>query len=1396
MSGRQSRRSAKPDEALSSSSSLAPMNISNPDNTASLTSMSTSTSMEMSRKNETERMTMESQTSRTMTEGKATPLLTKKEMFALSRKQKQKYQQKQQQQSKTTHDERKPYARVDSMDIEERMGRPTIFGKVRGSPYGAMLEEDTEENESENGSRDAQEWKEWRNKHFEPIHFPVEGFDHVYGTDVMDANEDAGAEAAMMAATYGDISHSKDDTGTADLDTTNDGREYGSTRSPMDAPVGALHEKWRLLPHFLQLRGLMRQHIDSYDHFVNHEMRAIVQSPSACEIRSDHDPKFYLRYTDCWVGEPSVDEDSYSQTQATPFQCRLRDCTYSAPIYVNVRYTRGRQIVIKKKLVVGRVPVMLRSSKCLLHNKTERELAAMKECPYDPGGYFIVKGVEKVILIQEQLSKNRVIIEQDPKGNPSASITSSTHERKSKAYIIVKAGRVYIKHNTLGDKEIPIAIVLKAMGAESDLEIVQLVGSEPEIVACMALSLEEPVKLGLHTQLQALRYIGQKIQTKTAKVAPSFNDNFSSNKKPQLPEDEARDILANVVLSHIPVPNFNFRAKCIYVGHIVRRVIMVHLGRASFDDKDYYGNKRLELAGSLLSLLFEDLFKIFNAIVKKSADRVLSKANRAQAFDVAKGLPESIITNGMATAISSGNWVLKRFRMDRAGVTQVLSRLSYVSALGMMTRVNSQFEKTRKVSGPRSLQPSQWGMLCPADTPEGEACGLVKNLALLAHITTDEDAAPVERLCRDLGVEDVCMLTGHEINSTNAYLVLLNGFILGVHTRPRRLVTQLRTMRRQGLMGEFVSVYMHEGQRAVHIATDGGRVCRPMIIVDENTILPRLKQSHVEGLVVGTSSIRHLLRQGVVEYIDVNEENNCLIAVTERDLEIARKEQRNKDGNRMAFTHLEIDPLTLLGVVAGLIPNPHHNQSPRNTYQSAMGKQAIGAISVNQYSRMDGLIYTMIYPMKPMVKTRTLDLIHFDQLPGGQNACIAVMAYSGYDIEDATILNKASIDRGFGRCMVLRKHQTSVRKYASGAMDRTCGPPDASLFDDGIDDSRYARYRALDRDGICMVGELMDNSSIMVNKESPTDTSTSINTPIAVGIAGSAAMSTMEYKYSGMSYRSGAPSYVDKVLITSNENEQFLIKVMLRQVRRPEVGDKFASRHGQKGVCGLIVPQTDMPFNEFGHPPDLIMNPHGFPSRMTVGKLIELLVGKAGVYMGRQAYASAFGEEFGSADTPAAASEFLIRNGLNYTGKDVLYSGTSGEPLDAYIFSGPVFYQKLKHMVLDKMHARARGPRAVLTRQPTEGRSRDGGLRLGEMERDCLIAYGASNLIMERLMHSSDGFSANVCLTCGLLQYQNWCQYCRSGEEVTEFRLPYACKLLFQELTAMNVLPRLRFEDV
>ena len=361
---------------------------------------------------------------------------------------------------------------------------------------------------------------------------------------------------------------------------------------------------------------------------------------------------------------------------------------------------------------------------------------------------------------------------------------------------------MYLKHNSLGD-DIPVVIILKAMGLECDQEIVQLVGTEQEMVDLFAGSLDEPYNLGIFSQEQALNFIGSRVKA----VRESNTNARTTFRKNSSPIAEAVEVLAHVVLNHVPVHRYCFRAKVVYITHIIRRVLRTVKDRSLLDDKDYYGNKRLELAGSLISLLFEDLFKRFNSDLKRQVDMILSKPNRAGGFDVMKFMRADTITQGFVHAISTGSWVLKRFRMDRAGVTQVLSRLSYISALGMMTRVSSQFEKTRKVSGPRSLQPSQWGMMCPADTPEGEACGLVKNLALLAHVTNDEEDQNehLRVLCLDLGVEDVTMFTGEEINAASTYLVFLNGLIIGVHQRPNDLVERVRHLRRGGRIGESLS---------------------------------------------------------------------------------------------------------------------------------------------------------------------------------------------------------------------------------------------------------------------------------------------------------------------------------------------------------------------------------------------------------------------------------------------------------------------------------------------------------------------------------------------------------------------------------------------------------------
>ncbi|XP_076807936.1 DNA-directed RNA polymerase III subunit RPC2-like [Clavelina lepadiformis] len=1109
----------------------------------------------------------------------------------------------------------------------------------------------------------------------------------------------------------------------------------------LQKPISNIEEKWLLLPEFLKVKGLVKQHIDSFNYLINVDIKNILKANK--KVLSDADPNWYLEYLDIHVGTPDI-EESFNVTRAvSPHECRLRDMTYSAPITVDIEYTRGQQRVIRKALPIGRMPIMLRSSNCILTGKNPAELAKLNECPYDPGGYFVVKGVEKVILIQEQMSKNRMIVERDRKNLCACSVHSSTHEKKTRVNVIQKKGLFYLQQNALSE-DMPVCVIFKAMAVESDQSIMQLIGTEENVMSLFASSIEHCHKLEIFTQLQASRYIGSKIRRQRG--------SWGSVRRSRT--DEARDWLATTFLAHVPVIDWNYQSKAVYLALMIRRVILTQLGQLEVDDRDYYGNKRMELAGGLVSLLFEDVFKRFNSELKKIADLTIPKPRAAQ-FDVVRHMRQDLITSSLVIAISTGNWVVKRFKMERKGVTQVLTRLSYISALGMMTRIASQFEKTRKVSGPRSLQPSQWGMLCPSDTPEGEACGLVKNLALMTHITVDVDEKPTIRLLLNLGVEDVFVLGGEEIHSTLSYIVFLNGNVVGVIRDPVALVNTLRLMRRHGYLNDFISVCTNRAHRTVFISSDGGRLCRPYIIVEQGK--PRVTSKQIEELKSGLRSFEDFLRGGFVEYLDVNEENDCNIALDEKCI-------------NHKTTHLEIEPFTLLGVCAGLIPYPHHNQSPRNTYQCAMGKQAMGTIGYNQQQRIDTLMYLLVYPQAPLVKSRTIELINFEKLPAGQNAVIAVMSYSGYDIEDALILNKSSVDRGYGRCLVYRNQKCILKRYANQTYDKVMGPALNA-------DTREPiwKHQALDADGIVMPGMRVESKQVLVNKSCPVQTSV---------ISKDQAPSFQE---TPSSYRGPVPSMIEKVMVSSNNEESFLIKILLRQTRRPELGDKFSSRHGQKGVTGLIVPQEDMPFNDKGICPDVIMNPHGYPSRMTVGKLLELLGSKAGAVEGKFHYGTAFG-----GDKVEDLSQILVDHGYNFAGKDCLTSGITGESLEAYIYQGPVYYQKLKHMVLDKMHARARGPRAVLTRQPTEGRSRDGGLRLGEMERDCLIGYGASMLLLERLMISSDQFEVDVCGKCGLLGYDSWCQFCRSSKNVATLKMPYACKLLFQELTSMNIIPRLK----
>uniref|UniRef100_A0A2P2MN85 DNA-directed RNA polymerase n=1 Tax=Rhizophora mucronata TaxID=61149 RepID=A0A2P2MN85_RHIMU len=887
----------------------------------------------------------------------------------------------------------------------------------------------------------------------------------------------------------------------------NGGEEF-IDKQKLAAPIKSVVDKYRLLPEFLKVRGLVKQHLDSFNYFVNIGIKKIVRAND--RIVSNFDPGIYLRFKDVRIGEPGAMVDSFLE-KLNPHMCRLSDMTYAAPIFVNIEYIHGshdqKTKVEKNDVIIGRMPIMLRSCQCVLSGKNEAELARLGECPLDPGGYFIVKGTEKVILIQEQLSKNRIIIGTDKKGNINASVTSSTETTKSKTVIQMEKGKMYLFLNQFA-KKIPIMVVLKAMGMESDQEVVQMVGRDPQYSAMLLPSIEECASHEIYTQQQALDYLEAQVKRSSYAGAP-------------VKENRALTILRDVFLANVPVYKNNFHPKCIYVGVMLRRMMEAMLNKDTMDDRDYVGNKRLELSGQLISLLFEDLFKTMIADVQKRIDITITKQSRSSRFDIAQFLVKDIITNGLERALSTGNWDLKRFKMSRKGVSQVLARLSFIASLGHMTRISPQLMKSRKVSGPRALQPSQWGMLCPCDTPEGESCGLVKNLALMTHVTTDEEENPLITLCYCLGVEDLELLSGEELHTPNSFLVMVNGLILGKHRRPQHFADAMRKLRRAGKIGEFVSVFVNEKQHVVYIASDGGRVCRPLVIADKG--ISRIKEHHMRELMDGARTFDDFLHEGLIEYLDVNEENNALIALYEGE---ATPET----------THIEIEPFTILGVCAGLIPFPHHNQSPRNTYQCAMGKQAMGNIAYNQLCRMDTLLYLLVYPQRPLLTTKTIELVGFDKLGAGQNATVAVMSYSGYDIEDAIVMNKASLDRGFGRCIVMKKSSAVNQSYENGASDRILRPRRGE-----------ERERVLDDDGLAAPGEIIRPGDIYINKESPIETRGQLKS--------AAALADIKYRPSIQTIKGpeGESFVVDRVALCSDRNNNLCVKFIIRHTRRPEV---------------------------------------------------------------------------------------------------------------------------------------------------------------------------------------------------------------------------------------------------
>ncbi|MGQ9478452.1 MAG: DNA-directed RNA polymerase subunit B [Thermoproteota archaeon] len=1105
---------------------------------------------------------------------------------------------------------------------------------------------------------------------------------------------------------------------------------------------------WTVAESYIRSVGLARHHIDSFNEFIDKDMQKIVDEVKRVEVNAE-DKVITIEFGKISVHAPRIIEPSGAERNVYPIEARLRNFTYAAPIRLEMREIRdGREI--KQDVLIGEIPIMVNSRYCILAGLSPEARISLGEDPYDPGGYFIINGSERVIVGVEDLAPNRIILEEKKIGPYSfyiARVFSTTVGYRTRVEVRLKGQSNELKVYLPGvGQEIPLVIMLKALGMTSDREIAERVSPFPEIQELLAPSFD--AAQNVYTKEDAIAYIGNR-------VAYGQSDRVRLNK--------TQNVLDRILLPHIGLDESSRYDKALFLCEMAERILAMKLGWRNPDDKDHYKNKRIRLAGGLFAELFRTSFRRMVRDFKYQLEK--TSLRHKAIHSISNLITTSLITDSIRQAIATGNWG-KRL----VGVTQLLDRTNYLSVLSHLRRIQSPLSRSQSNFDARDLHPTQWGKLDPNETPEGVNCGLVKNMSIGVQVSVSVDKSVIENILSKFGL--IPVRKADLETRLSATKIFIDGVLVGYSYSGEVLVKEIRNLRRRGAIPPEMNVAYYEfnyGGRIVkeiYFNLDSGRVKRPLIVVEEGQV--KLTKEHVINLAQDKITFDDLVNNGVIEFLDADEEENAMIAASLSEVTVET-------------THLEISPILIFGVVSASVPFAEHNHSPRNTYEAAMAKQALGLPFSNINNAYYTTFHVMSYPQLPLVASRVDPIIGLDRRPVGQNFLVAILSHP-YNMEDAILLNAASVQRGLARSTTYKSYEIDARRYPMGEVDRI-EKPDSQIRGYRGDEA----YAKLEEDGIVSVECDVKGGDVIVGRSSP---------PRFFEEYKELVFQAPARRDSSLVLKPSEGGYVDSVMITEDLENNKLIKVRIRDHRIPEIGDKFASRSGQKGVVGMLVPQTDMPFTEDGLVPDILINPHAIPSRMTISHFLESLFGIASALEGRQMDGTTFLHS-----PEQGVQEILEKQGFSQYGEFDFIDGITGKRFRAKVFMGIVYYQRLHHMVKDKMHARARGQVQMLTHQPTEGRARGGGLRFGEMERDCLVGHGAARLLQDRLLEESDKTIVYVCEKCGTFAYYDAkqkkyvCPLCEKGRDVSGAEVSYAFKLLLQELISLGIFPRIRVRE-